>query len=199
MFALDASIVYKLKKLQMIQLNKVDSSLKNFVIKILIMAFCWKLLHLYVLGPTRIPDKYLTDVVTIGTVYFTNFINFLQFHVRWMHTPFNIPTADGITNNGVCFFIIEDSCNGIEIMLIYIGILLFLPTLSKLRKIYFITGGLIVLILANIIRCTALMWLYLFHRPYFDINHHYIFTFIMYGIIIAGWLLYLKKNPVNEI
>ena len=180
-------------------LNKKDESLKYFFIKIIILALSMKLLHLFILGPSRIPDQFLTDLVTIGTVHLTNFINFLHYPVSWMSNAYNSATTNGITKQGVCFFLIDDTCNGLEIMFIYIGILLFLPTSSITRKIIFITGGLIVLIVANIVRCTALLWLYLFHHPYFDINHHYIFTFIMYTIIIAGWLLYLKKSPKNEI
>jgi len=186
----------------MAQYTKIlDKSMKSFFIKIFILTLIWKLLHFFWLGPIRIPDAYLTDIVTTGTVWLTNFLHFLKFNVGWIHHPFNSLTLDGLTNttNGTCFFVIDDTCNGLEIMLIYIGILLLLPYKFNLRKLLFILGGLIVLITANMIRCTALLWLFIFHHKYFDINHHYVFTFIMYGIIISGWLLFMKKRQTNEV
>ena len=144
--------------------NKSDNSLKTFFIKIFILALCWKLLHFFLLGPARIPDAFLTDLVTAGTVKLTNLLHFLNFEAGWMKHPFHSATANGLTNNGKCFFLIDDTCNGLEIMLIYIGILLILPNKFNLRKLWFILGGLAVLIIANMVRCTALLWLYLFHK-----------------------------------
>ncbi len=172
---------------------KVDASLKNFFIKIFVLALGWKLLHLYILGPMRIPDSFLTDLVTAGTVFLTNALDVIQVHVSWAKPLFK-GTANSIMYEGRSIFLIDDTCNGLEIMLIYVGILLILPIKSIARVSIFIFSGLAVLIVANMIRCTALLWIYSFHKPYFDINHHYIFTFLMYGIIVAGWLLYLKQD-----
>jgi len=177
----------------------VNKNTKYFFLRIFILAFCWKMIYRYILRPVRFPDKLLTNLVTIGTVHLTNFLHFLQFKVGWMIHPNNSPTANGITKNGIFFFIIDDTCNGLEIMMIYIGILLLIPNKSLIRTITFILSGLFMLIIANMVRCTALLWLYESHRLYFEINHHYVFTFLMYGIIISGWLLFLKKQPSNEV
>ena len=177
---------------------KVDASLKNFFIKIFVLALGWKLLHLYILGPLRIPDSFLTDLVTSGTVFLTNALDVIQVHVSWLKPLAAHGTANSIMYNGQSIFLIDDTCNGLEIMLIYVGILLILPIKSVGRVSFFIFSGLIVLIVANMIRCTALLWIYSYHKPYFDINHHYIFTFLMYGIIVAGWLLYLKQEKSEE-
>ncbi len=84
-------------------------------------------------------------------------------------------------------------------MLIYIGIILIIPHNSALRKTTFIIGGIFILFLANIIRCTALLWLQLYHKAYFDFNHHYVFTLFIYVIIFGLWSLFTSQKGSNEI
>jgi len=179
--------------------NTVNNSIKSFFIKLFLLAFSWKIIQMFVLTPIRIPDMYLTNMITIGTVHLTNFLHFLNFPIGWMMNPNNSATANSLTKEGISFFYIDDTCNGLDIMMIYIGILALIPHKSIQKKLLFILIGLIVLIIANIIRCTALLWIYLYHHTSFDFNHHYVFTFIMYGIIISGWLLFLKKDTEHEI
>ena len=180
-------------------LPKVDSTLKSFLIKIIVTISIWKLLYEIIFKPTRIPDAFFTNTISAGVVWFSNLIKITSTPLNWVKHLYNKPTFCGIMQNGYCRLIIEDSCNGLELMLIYIGIIVLLPGKSILRKLLFIFGGILVLIAANIVRCTALLELIIYHPKYFEFNHHYTFTLFMYVIIFSGWLLYTKKNTGHEI
>ena len=88
---------------------------------------------------------------------------------------------------------IADACNALELLVLYGGLILCLPAGAS-RKAIFITGGIVLIEIMNVIRCTALVLLYL-HRPeYVDFSHHYLFSFVVYGFIFWLWFLF-SKDP----
>ena len=178
---------------------KIDSALKSFLLKMVSAIAVWKLLYLLFLKPIRVPDAFLTNTISAGVVWLSNFIKLTTEPLTWVKYLYNKPTFCGIMQNEYCKLIIEDSCNGLELILIYIGIILLLPGRSIQRTLSFIFGGILVLIIANIIRCTALLDLIIYHPNYFEFNHHYVFTLVMYIVIFSGWMLYTKNNSSNEI
>jgi len=180
-------------------LPTIDKNLKSFFLKIFVIIICWKLLYHFVLIPIRIPDNFLTNTITAGVAWLSSLLNIMGSDVSWTKHPFNVISADGITLNGQCIFLVDDTCNGLEIMLIYTGIIAILPKYALSRRLLFIVAGLIALIICNIGRCTALLWIYTYHKPIFDFNHHYVFTFVMYIIIFMGWMLFTKKQVEDEV
>ncbi len=165
----------------------------------IIIITIWKVLYQFVLKPIRFPDKYLTDLLTGGVVWLSNFIHLAPTPFSWIKNIPNSPTFCGIILNGTPALWVEDTCNGLELMLIYIGIILLIPNYSKIRKMTFIIGGTFILITANIIRCTGLLWLQLYHKTYFEFNHHYVFTLFIYLIIFGLWSLFTSPKNGNEI
>ena len=180
-------------------LPEIDSNLKSFFLKIFVILICWKLLYHFILIPIRIPDSFLTNIISAGVAWLSSVLNIMDSPVSWIKHPFNAVSTNGIILNGRCLFLIDDTCNGLEIMLIYTGIITILPKYSLQRRLLFIAGGIIALIFCNILRCTALLWIYTYHRPMFEFNHHYVFTFVMYIIIFIGWVLFTNKQISNEV
>ena len=183
----------------MISFPQINSKLKSFLIKMIVIITIWKVLYQFVLKPIRFPDKYLTDLLTGGVVWLSNFIHLAPSSFSWIKNIYNSPTLNGIILNNYPVLLVEDTCNGLELMLIYIGIILMIPQNSALRKTTFIIGGIFILFLANIFRCTALLWLQLYHKTYFEFNHHYVFTLFIYLIIFGLWSLFTSPKIGNEV
>lgn len=183
----------------MMSQSKINPRLKSFLIKMIIIITIWKVLYQFVLKSIRFPDKYLTELLTAGVVWFSNFIHLAPTSFSWIKNIYNSPTLNGIILNNHPVLLVEDTCNGLELMLIYIGIILMIPNYSSLRKSIFIVGGTFILFVANIFRCTALLWLQLYHKTYFEFNHHYVFTLFIYLIIFGLWSLFTSPKIGNEV
>lgn len=169
-----------------------------FLLKTVILIIAWKSLYYFVLEPSRIPDKFLTDFITSAVTTGINLIWHPSPEAIWAHgTILSEVTMSHITINNKRVFSIADACNGLDLMAIYIGMILLLPYPVK-RKLVFSIGGLIVIIIANIIRCLSLYWIYGYDKSLFELNHKYIFSLFMYMVIFCGWILFTKKPKGNE-
>jgi exosortase/archaeosortase family protein len=84
---------------------------------------------------------------------------------------------------------IADVCNGLELMVLYAGLIICLPAAIG-RKLAFIGAGILLIFLVNVLRCSALVFVYLHYRQYVEFFHHYVFTFLVYGFICWLWYLF---------
>jgi len=167
-----------------------------FVIKSVILVVAWRILYTKILMPIRVPDKILTSLIGKGTAFVINLVSNPK--LPKAYAVDNLVSAESIIYRYKFSILrIGDSCNGLELMLIYIGLISLFPG-KLLTKFYYIIIGTIVLIITNMIRCAGLEWVYEFHRPMFETTHHYLFTLVMYIIIFTGWVIYISKEKINE-
>ena len=82
-------------------------------------------------------------------------------------------------------------CNGLEMITLFSGFVLIFEGSWK-HKIWFIPLGIIILYFLNIMRVLALIFIGKYSLSSLEFNHHYTFTFIMYGITFIGWLIWVK-------
>ncbi len=175
---------------------KLPKIIGLFFMKLTCLVTTWELVYHYILKPARIPDKVLTDLITSGVTAGINFFFNTSSHVSWIADA--VLPANIIKHHGRSIFYIYDVCNGLDLIVIYLGFIILLPASLK-RKIAFTLGGIAALIIANIIRCILLYWIYTHYRQGFEMNHHYVFTFLMYLVIFCGWILFTKKEQINEV
>ncbi|HVS97495.1 MAG TPA: archaeosortase/exosortase family protein [Puia sp.] len=86
---------------------------------------------------------------------------------------------------------IADACNGLEVIVLYAGLILCLPSGWR-RKAVFILSGAVLIEVLNVIRCAGLVLVYEYHPEYLDFSHHYLFTFVVYAFIFWLWYLFSK-------
>lgn len=168
---------------------------KLLLIKLVILVIVWQCAYIFILQPTRIPDKFLTDTITSGVTYCINFLFHLSPPATWIAV--DASSAACVQQSGKSIFIIADICNGLDLLVIYLGFIILLPYPLK-RKITFSVVGCVLIVLANVIRCTILYWIYKAYPAAFEVNHHYIFTILMYLLIFFGWVLFIKKDKKYE-
>jgi len=179
--------------------NKVPVAVKRFIFKAFAILVVWKVLYLAFLLPTRLLDKPLTYSVGTATTWLLNtYTRSSDYSTR--SEVSNVATDQGYTSMPLqkIYFhqdnivSIEDGCNALELFVLYAGFIICMPA-KILRKILFIVGGIIAIYITNVIRCAGVAYIILYHPRYADFAHHYVFTFVVYGLIIALWLIFSRK------
>lgn len=164
-----------------------------FLLKLFGLIVGWLLIYHYLFLPTRLPDKWLTDAIAAGSSVLLNI--FSASHYTWADDPAWL--AAHIYKGSKTVLVIVDGCNGLDFMAIYLGLVILFPYALR-RKIIFSIVGLVTLILANILRCVILYWIGSYHRDLFVISHHYVFTLLMYLVVLALWILYTRVNKNKD-
>lgn len=171
-----------------------NKAIVKFFIKLLILVSVWFVVYALILRPPRIIDRPITNFITACVTKAIN-LSSVDEKLTWRE-DFKNGERNFLIKEGKDIFGIYDVCNGIDLMFIYIGIIALLPSSLK-RKIIFSLTGIIVIVLANIIRVYSLYFIYFYYKPAFDISHHYIFTIFIYILIFYGWLLFVKTKKTN--
>ena len=178
--------------------RRIPRAVVVFFCKAFILFVAWKLVYLLWLMPKGILDAPMTRFVGRSTVGVLNL--FAGGGTYTAVSAYQIQQLEGGTESGEVVDIYRDgqntlrvanACNGLEVMVLYLGFLLCYPG-STTRRLYFAAGGLGLIFLLNIIRCAALVGIYLHHRQLLDFSHHFAFTFIVYLVIFLLWYLYTR-------
>lgn len=172
------SIISKIKEI-------IPANIRPFVIRGLILAVVWNLLYHLLLKPIQIPDLQLTILVQEGSVWL---LNFFYDNVE--------KVGAGIAIEGVRSVNIAHQCNGLELIVLYIGFIFCVPSNVKKMTSYIVIGTIVIYIL-NIIRAALLAAMYYNDHSMKEFAHHYVFKIIIYAVVFLGWVLYMKK-PKRE-
>lgn len=86
---------------------------------------------------------------------------------------------------------INEGCNAISIMIIFVAFVIAFSTTWK-QTILYILGGLIVIQIMNILRISLLNYIFAFHKDYAKMAHDYLFPAILYGTIVILWIVWVK-------
>lgn len=174
----------------------INKAMKLFFLKLVGLIIAWESLYIFLLKPLRIPDAFLTHTLTGAVSGAINLFFRLSQPVTWVID--NVHKADHIQQYGKTILTIFDDCNGLDLYLIYLVFLVLLPFSIK-RKLKFSLIGIVSIFIGNVFRCMGLYWIYVHHRGIFEFNHHYVFTIMMYLIILVCWIFFTRKPKVNEI
>ncbi len=93
--------------------------------------------------------------------------------------------------NGVAVRIVW-SCTGLKQAYIFVCIIAFYKG-RYIRKLWYITAGLVVIYVVNILRITAIAALVQPFPEQFELFHEYIFKYLFYVILFGMWVLWDEK------
>ncbi len=173
-------------------LKQIPKDIRLFLTKALVLFIAWKLLYHLLLFPIRIPDKHLTRFTAEGSVYlYANLMGEKLATAKDMVSPEGSPYV-AVVNANQKLVAIADSCNGLELIVLYVGFLCCFPIKWKRLLSYAIIGTISIIIL-NIFRCYGLTWMYLNDYHLADFFHKYIFKMAIYGLIFLAWVKYSKR------
>jgi exosortase/archaeosortase family protein len=179
--------------------NRIPKPVKEFLLKAAILFVAWKAVYLLFLLPGRVLDKPLTHLIGKGTA-----ATLALFNPAGDYNAISTMHPKGLGNEGAepvmairsgqtGLLDIADVCNGLELLVLYGGLILCLPA-SRRRKLTYIIGGIIGIEILNVLRCAGLVLVYLHKPEWLDFSHHYLFTFVVYAFIFWLWYLF-SRNP----
>lgn len=162
--------------------RELPQSVRHFLVKTALLLSGWLAVYHLLLKPFRFPDKYLTNIVIDGTVYLLQLLGFDTVSKgQWVYI--NNEFSVGIA----------DQCNGLELMVLFIGFLLAIGGTFKSKLLYMLNGVILIFVL-NVVRCTALAYMTYINAPLIDFAHHYAFKLVIYAVIFMMWYLYSQKE-----
>jgi exosortase/archaeosortase family protein len=179
--------------------NQIPKPVKVFLLKAMAVFVVWKAVYLLLLLPGRVLDKPLTYVIGKGTAASLNLISrpagytaTSTIHAKDFGNE-GVEPVMAIRRGGDTVLSIADPCNGLELLVLYSGLIFCLPA-SRRRKLAYIGSGIFLIEVINIIRCTGLVLVYLDSPQYLSFSHHYLFTFVVYAFIFWLWWLFSKDR-----
>jgi len=129
-------------------------------------------------------DTALCDQIARTAVHLLKYVGF----PAAMHP--NLPAV--INLNGQAAVIVGIPCNGLVLYALFAGFVLAYPGPWK-RKAWFIPLGMALIWVLNVARVAALAINQYYAHQSVDFNHHYTFTFIVYGFIFGLWMLWARR------
>ena len=93
--------------------------------------------------------------------------------------------------NGVAVRIVW-SCTGLKQAYIFICLIAFYSGYLK-KKLWFISAGLVVVYIVNILRISAITALVEAYPNQFELLHEYVFKYLFYVILFGMWVLWDEK------
>jgi exosortase/archaeosortase family protein len=93
---------------------------------------------------------------------------------------------------------IADVCNGLELIVLYVGFILCFPA-GVYRKALFILSGSVLIYIVNVARCAALVLIYMHSPALLDFSHHYLFTFLVYSFVFFLWYIFTNKPVLTHV
>ena len=88
-------------------------------------------------------------------------------------------------------------CNGLVLYVLFGGFVLAFPGPWR-RKLWFIPAGMALIWFLHVLRVSALAINHHYAHQSVDFNHHYTFTFVVYGCIFGLWMLWAKRLAVPD-
>ncbi|MBZ0098204.1 MAG: archaeosortase/exosortase family protein, partial [Taibaiella sp.] len=116
------SFVDKIKK-------AIPENIRPFVIRAVILIIAWELLYNFILRPSGIPDDQLTRIVQVGAM------KLLSLFYTDIGEDGNV-----IVLNGSKAVSIARQCNGLELIVLYLGFIFCLPSNAKRMITFGVVG-----------------------------------------------------------
>ena len=194
-----------LTRLKTVQ-NKIPKQIRLFLTKALLFFLGWKLIYGFILYDSKYLDRTLTTHIGEASIFLINSLGGLDGYTSKRVSDFYIIDGRKIEERSSAIFHqdrmilhIANACNGLELIVLYIGFIICMP--SKFwRKICYIILGIIILDGVNILRCTGLIYLREYYHIYFQFAHRYLFNAFVYTSTFIIWVIFSRKiNLKNEV
>lgn len=177
---------------------------RAFALRAFVLFIVWKGLYLFLWQEPRTLDGPLTKVVGRQSARLLSVLRPSDtFHIKDRINKTYIEGVPVYTPQTVIYkgdrklVGIADPCNGLELFILYIGFILAMPA-SIGRKLVFGIGGLAVIHIVNLLRCSGLGLVIISMQKYFDFAHHYLFKIFIYGTIFLLWMAFSKKLTLTK-
>ena len=192
-----------MKKIKLL-INNIPLPIRLFLGKAFLFFVIWKLIYSFFLFDSQVADNFLTTHVGEASVKVLNSLGSMSGFTAinesvWEphYGEFQIFNMSVIYHNGERILNIANACNGLELLVLYVGFIVCMPSSFK-RKLLYIVIGVVLLDVVNILRCVGLIYLREYFHAYFDFAHHYLFKIIVYSSTFILWVIYSRKIQLKN-
>ncbi|MEQ8237620.1 MAG: archaeosortase/exosortase family protein [Cyclobacteriaceae bacterium] len=170
--------------------DKIRSILKKFVIRSTVIFIVWMVAYHGFIGPNGKADEWLTTKVVQSTKIGLTLLGYDT-------TPRKGDSEKGDNSrfvyiDGQPVVLVDDPCNGLELVALFIGFLLCFPGPLRYKAVIIPVGSSIVFLI-NVIREVVLALNYKYFQQTFDFNHKYTYVFFVYLAIFLMWRFWLNQ------
>ncbi|MBC3758360.1 archaeosortase/exosortase family protein [Hyunsoonleella sp. SJ7] len=184
--------------------NDIPLPIRLFLGKALLFFIVWKVIYSFFLYDSKVLDHPLTAHVGKASAKFLNnftsmsgFVAINELSTKILDGEYVTYQASSIYHYEKRVLNIADACNGLELMVLYIGFIICMPS-GIWRKIRYIIIGLILIDIINILRCAGLIYLGEYYDAYFDFAHHYLFKITVYATTFVMWIVFARKIRIKN-
>ncbi|MBS1736259.1 MAG: archaeosortase/exosortase family protein [Bacteroidetes bacterium] len=175
---------------------EIPTEVQTFLKRALVIFIVWKLLYTFILFPLKTPDTPLRNATSWGTVQllkwkFPQNTFLVEHRVGVDKLTGEETTSDIILKDNRKIIGIADACNGLELYILYISFLFCFPA-GIIKTLIYVLAGSVIIYVANVLRCYFIALMNIDRFNLIEVAHHYVFKLIMYAVIFALWVLFLK-------
>jgi len=181
-------------------IQQIPAPIKIFLKRALAIFIIWEIIYLFILMPNRIIDRPLSMFTGNATAGFFGWIKGTdQAYCKGITTTeyvegFTLSYEKATIFLGPKRLIgIADGCNGLSLFVLFVGFIIAYPGKIYFKAIYSIIG-IILIVLLNISRCTALALVHNTYPHLTEFAHHYLFNIITYAVVFYLWVQFVKIN-----
>jgi exosortase family protein XrtF len=130
-----------------------------------------------------------------ATVWVTNQTSKIVSWAGWETQTRDIPKkpTTSIVYQGKGIVSVYEGCNGINVAIIFLSFLIAFGPLNR-SLAWFLPIGLIAIHLANLGRIIGLFFVVIYMPGAVYFSHKYLFTAVIYAVVFALWLVWLRIN-----
>lgn len=190
----------KLKSL----INNIPLPIRLFLGKAFLFFVIWKIIYVFFLFDSQFVDQLLTNHVGESSVKVLNSLSSMSGFTAISESypeiyygqiqEFNMSV---IYHDGNKILNIANACNGLELLVLYIGFIVCMPS-KFTRKFLYVIIGVLLIDGVNILRCVGLIYLREYLHSYFEFAHHYLFKIIVYSSTFLLWIIYSRKIQLKN-
>lgn len=164
-----------------------ENKIIRFFLYAAVLYLSWFLLYELLIKPrTAIDEKVIAMIVS---------------HAAFLLKLFGYSTYRAIEEDDMQLLGIDGAhpiwigtpCNALTLFAFFALFVIAFPG-STAKKLWFIPLGLAVIHLANLVRVVALVLISFYAPEYLAFNHTYTFTVLVYAIIFAMWMWWVRTN-----
>lgn len=174
------------------QVLEIPKPLRIFILRAFLCLLVWNVIHNKILSSDNDLDAFFSSTLA-GTTSFL--LNLFPLH----HVRTSVMENGWITLffSGRPILNISNACNGLDVTALYIAFVSCIPSDIK-RMAGYIIPGVVGLFAFNVVRCIILSFLGYYQYGGFEFFHHYVFTTLIYAVILFVWISYLKTSFAHE-
>ena len=179
---------------------QIADPIKLFLKRTLTIFVIWEIVYLFILLPNRIIDRPLSMLIGNTTAIFVGFVKQTPLVFCKSVTATECVEGLSLSYEKATIFLgskrligIADGCNGLQLLVLFVGFIFAYPGKMYFKFCYSIIG-IILIELLNICRCTCLALVYDSCPHLTEFAHHYLFNMITYTAVFFLWVQFVKIN-----